>query len=76
MRNLQIAPVDLTADLAGALCAEVALVHVIDPKLAVRPGTGVPAATLLFELRCDGRQLLSAAAACANTASNLRSDEA
>ena len=55
--------VDLTADLAAALGSEVALVHVVDPKLAVRPEGGVPAATLLFEFRRDGQQLLSAAAA-------------
>lgn len=59
--------VDLTADLADALRAEVALVHVVDPKLAVRPEGGVPAATLLFELQRDGRQLLSTAVARLHT---------
>ena len=35
--------VDLTAELATALGAQVAIVHVIDPKLAVAPDAGVPA---------------------------------
>jgi nucleotide-binding universal stress UspA family protein len=60
--------VDLTAELATALGAQVAIVHVIDPKLAIVPDSGVPADRLLFELRHDGRQLLSTAAARLHTA--------
>jgi hypothetical protein len=37
------------------LGAEVALVHVVDPKLAVAPDMGVSAATLMAEARRDGR---------------------
>ncbi len=37
--------------LARALGAEVALVHVVDPKLAVAPEAGVPAATSMADWR-------------------------
>jgi nucleotide-binding universal stress UspA family protein len=49
--------------LAQALGAEVALVYVVDPKLAVAPEAGVPAATLMAEAKREGQGLLAAAAA-------------
>ena len=40
--------------LAQALGAEVALVYVVDPKLAVAPEAGIPAATLMAEAKREG----------------------
>jgi len=53
----------VTADLARALGAEIAIVHVIDPKLAVVPDSGVAADRLVFDLHREGQQLLDTAAA-------------
>jgi nucleotide-binding universal stress UspA family protein len=53
----------LEAALAQALGAEVALVHVVDPKLAFAPEASVPAATLMAQANRDGQDLLTTAAA-------------
>jgi nucleotide-binding universal stress UspA family protein len=55
--------------LARALGADVALVHVVDPKLAVAPEAGVPATALMAEAKRDGQGLLAAATARAGSAS-------
>jgi nucleotide-binding universal stress UspA family protein len=49
--------------LAQALGAEVAVVHVLDPKQALAPEVGVPAATLMAQAKRDGQALLTTAAA-------------
>ncbi len=54
---------EVALGLARALGAEVALVHVVDPKLAIAPEAGVPAATLMAEAKREGQELLTAAAA-------------
>jgi nucleotide-binding universal stress UspA family protein len=55
--------VEVGMNLIQALGAEAALVHVIDPKLATAPEGGIPAATLLADLKRTGQALLTAAAA-------------
>lgn len=52
---------DVGADLAKALGAQVALVHVVDPKLGSAPEGGGPASVILDELREEGRRLLKTA---------------
>jgi nucleotide-binding universal stress UspA family protein len=52
---------DVGADLAKALGAQIALVHVVDPKLASAPEGGFPPSVLLDNLRQEGWQLLKAA---------------
>ena len=47
-------------DLAKALGAQIALVHVIDPKGASAPEGGFPPSVILDEFRQEGRQLLKA----------------
>jgi nucleotide-binding universal stress UspA family protein len=54
---------DVGMTLAQALGAEVSLVYVVDPTVAVLPESGVPPARLLAELRSEGHELLAAAAA-------------
>jgi nucleotide-binding universal stress UspA family protein len=48
-------------DLAKALGAQIALVHVIDPKGASAPEGGFPPSVILDEFRQEGRQHLKAA---------------
>jgi nucleotide-binding universal stress UspA family protein len=52
---------EVGADLAKALGAQIALVHVVDPKLASAPEGGYPPSVILDEFRQEGRQLLKAA---------------
>lgn len=52
---------EVGADLAKTLGAQIALVHVIDPKLASAPEGGLPASTALDALRREGRRLLRVA---------------
>ena len=49
------------ADLAKALGAQIALVYVVDPKLASAPEGGYPPSVILDEFRQEGRELLIAA---------------
>lgn len=48
--------------LARDLTAEVALIHVVDPNLAIAPEGGVPPAEILGYLDRDGRALLASIA--------------
>ncbi|HVO95523.1 MAG TPA: universal stress protein [Terriglobales bacterium] len=42
----------------GLAAAQIALVHVLDPKIAYAPEGGLPASTVLDEYREQGRRLL------------------
>jgi nucleotide-binding universal stress UspA family protein len=53
--------VEVGVDLAKALGAQIALVHVVDTKLASPPEGGLPPSVLLGELRQDGQRFLKAA---------------
>ena len=52
---------EVGVDLAKALGAQIALVHVVDTKLASPPEGGLPPSVLLGELRQEGRRFLKAA---------------
>ena len=52
---------EVGAELAKALVAQIALVYVVDPKLASAPEGGVPASIVLNNLRQEARQLLASA---------------
>ena len=54
--------VEVGAELASALKAQAGLVYVVDPTLAFRPDSGVPAADWLAMLKREGQSLLTAAA--------------
>ena len=52
---------DVGFDLARALGAEVALIHVVDPSVvAYAPESGIPANDLITEAQQDGRRLVAA----------------
>ena len=55
--------VEVGSELANSLRAQIALVHVVDPKGASAPEGGLPASVVLDDLRQEGRQLLKAASA-------------
>ena len=55
--------VDVGIALTRALGAEAALVHVVDPKLAYVPDSGIPAARIMADLKREGHALLEAAVA-------------
>lgn len=59
---IAIHAMEVGAELAKSLGAEIALVHVIDPKRAGSPEGGYPACVILHECRQQGRRLLKAAA--------------
>jgi nucleotide-binding universal stress UspA family protein len=59
---------DVGMGLVRALGAEAGLVHAVDPKLAFAPEAGVPAQTLMEELRRDGHAILAGAASRAGGA--------
>ncbi len=52
---------EVGATLAKSLGAQIALVHVIDPKRASSPEGGYPASVILDECRQDARRLLKSA---------------
>ena len=52
----------VAADLAGALHAELALVYVIDPKLACLPDSAIAPAEMMVSLKHDGTVFLDRAA--------------
>jgi len=54
--------VEAGAELATALNADAALVHVVDPALAYLPDGGVPVADLIAALKREGHALLAATA--------------
>jgi nucleotide-binding universal stress UspA family protein len=58
---IAIHAMEVGAELAKALGAQIALVHVVDPKLASAPEGGFPASAILDNLRQEGRQLLESA---------------
>jgi len=58
---------DVGRELAQALGAEVACVHVVDPTLAAALEGGAPTITLLATLKQEGRHLLTTAAARLNS---------
>lgn len=50
--------VEVAIGLAAVLGSQVALVHVVDPTLALAPEGGIPASELLSDLRLGGEGLL------------------
>ncbi len=50
---------DVGAELAHALGAEVALIHVIDPALAVAPDAGIPAEELALLARREAARVIA-----------------
>jgi len=53
---------EVGTELATALKAQAALVHIVDPTLAFQPDGGVPAADLVAALKREGQSFLAAAA--------------
>jgi len=58
---ISIHAMEVGSELAKSLGAQVALVHVLDPKLAIAPEGGFSASVILDHFRQDGRRLLKGA---------------
>ena len=53
---------EVGTELAAALKAQTALVHVVDPTPAFQPDSGIPAAEWIAALKREGQTFLAAAA--------------
>ena len=59
---ISIHAMEVGKDLAKAVGAEIALLHVLDPRIAYAPEGGFPASNVLAEFREQARRLLRCAA--------------